>query len=262
MFKINEQVHSRKRNVEMGKDRHWRARLGFILMSTDLAAEQDLYDMAPDGVGVHFTRLRTQDLTTNETLAEHIEGMADAASRIHPAARPNIISYSCTSGSIVNGEENIMAEIKKGAPYAKPTTLVTGVLDALEELNAKKIVLGTPYIDEVNTAEAKFLYEKGINLIDVQGLGLATGMEMGRVLPQYWKEFACEIDTPDADAIFLSCSGIRALEAVEEIEKIVNKPVITSNQAQMWSCLRRVGIQDDIKGFGQIFKQSGKRLFT
>ena len=78
--------------------------------------------------------------------------------------------------------------------------------------------------------------------------------------PAYWKKFALEIDQPDADAIFLSCGGIRALEVVEEIEQATGKPVITSNQAQMWSCLRRAGITDELKGFGKTFSCPGTSL--
>ena len=78
--------------------------------------------------------------------------------------------------------------------------------------------------------------------------------------PAYWKEFALEIDDPEADAIFLSCGGIRALEVVGEIEQTVGKPVITSNQAQFWSCLRRAGIKDQIEGFGEIFRRPGTTL--
>lgn len=257
MFVSGTKVESKKRDVELDAGRHGRARLGFIMMSTDLAGEADFFDMAPEGVGIHITRLKTNDYTTNETLARHIDHMAEAASRIQPDTKPDVISYSCTSGSIVCGEQPVMDEIKKGAPYAQPMTLVTGVLDALHELSARKLVVGTPYLDEVNTAEAEFLLEKGFEILDIQGLNLSTGIEMGSVTPAYWVKFAQEIDRPDADVIFLSCGGIRALEVVEEIEELVGKPVITSNQAQMWSCLRRAGINDELEGFGQIFKRRG-----
>ena len=111
-----------------------------------------------------------------------------------------------------------MAEIKKGAPYAEPMTLVTGVVDALRELNATKIVIGTPYLDEINTLEAEFMVSKGFEVLDIQGLNLETGIEFGCVTPEYWKRFAMEIDSPEADVIFLSCGGIRSLEVVQEIE--------------------------------------------
>ncbi len=260
MFKPGDQVNSVKRKVEFDKGRHHRAKLGFILMSTDLAAEADFFDMVPRDVAVHITRLKTDDYTTNETLSRHIEFMADAAGRIQPDVKPDVISYSCTSGSIVIGEQKILEQIRIGAPYAIPMTLVTGVVDALNELGAKKIVVGTPYLDEINTNEAVFLHEKGFEILDIQGLNIETGIEFGTVTPSYWKQFAQEIDQPEADAIFLSCGGIRAAEVADEIEQLTGKPVITSNQAQVWSCLRRAGIEDKIDGFGEIFRRPGDNL--
>jgi maleate isomerase len=257
MFQPGSIVKSKPRNPELDAGKHHRAKLGFILMSTDLAAESDFFAMAPEGVAVHITRLKTDDYTTTETLSRHIDFMADAASRIQPDTKPSVVSYSCTSGSIVIGEERIFNEIRQGAPWAEPMCLVTGVIDALHELKAKKIVVGTPYLDEINTAEAEFLVSKGLEVLDIQGLNLTTGIEFGCVTPAYWKAFAKEIDQPEAEAIFLSCGGIRSLEVADEIEQATGKPVITSNQAQFWSCLRRAGINDEIKGFGQIFSRKG-----
>ena len=260
MFQSGQTIQSKPRTPEMDAGRHHRAKLGFILMSTDPSAEGDFKDMAPEGVAVYVTRLKTDDHTTNETLSRHIEHMADAASRIQPPAKPDVISYSCTSGSIVIGKDRVMSEIKKGAPWAQPMCLVQGVLDALNELGAKKLVVGTPYLDEINTAEAEFLLEQGFDVLDIQGLNIASGWDMGLVTPAYWAKFAKEIDQPDADAIFLSCGGIRSLEAVDEIEQATGKPVITSNQAQMWSCLRRAGIMDELQGFGRLFSCKGEAL--
>ena len=260
MFQSGQTIQSKPRTPEMDAGRHHRAKLGFILMSTDPSAEGDFKDMAPEGVAVYVTRLKTDDHTTNETLSRHIEHMADAASRIQPEAKPDVISYSCTSGSIVIGKDRVMSEIKKGAPWAQPMCLVQGVLDALNELGAKKLVVGTPYLDEINTAEAEFLLEQGFDVLDIQGLNIASGWDMGLVTPAYWAKFAKEIDQPDADAIFLSCGGIRSLEAVDEIEQATGKPVITYNQAQMWSCLRRAGIMDELQGFGRLFSCKGEAL--
>ena len=253
MFKTGQLIISKVRKPTFDKGRHSRARLGFILMSTDLAAESDFFDISPKDVAIHITRLKTDDYTTNETLSKHIEFMADAASRIQPDTKPDVISYSCTSGSIVIGEEKIKEEIKKGAPYAIPMTLVTGVVDALRELKVKNLVVGTPYLDEINTKEAEFLNNKGFSVLNIQGLNLTKGIEFGTVTPDYWIKFAEEINEESADAIFLSCGGIRSTEVIDQIEQKTGKPVITSNQAQMWSCLRRAGVEDQISGFGKLF---------
>ena len=253
MFTTWQTIMSKLRKPSFDKGRHSRARLGFILMSTDLAAESDFFDISPKDVAIHITRLKTDDYTTNETLSKHIEFMADAASRIQPDTKPDVISYSCTSGSIVIGEDRVKEEIKKGAPYAIPMTLVTGVVDALRELKVKNLVVGTPYLDEINTNEAEFLFNKGFSVLNIQGLNLTKGIEFGTVTPDYWIKFAEEINEESADAIFLSCGGIRSTEVIDQIEQKVGKPVITSNQAQMWSCLRRAGVEDNISGFGKLF---------
>ena len=86
-------------------------------MSTDLAAEADVADMATEGVAVHINRPRTGDHTTNETLACHIEHMADAAARLQPDVKPEGNGYHCTSGSIVIGDGRALEEFPKGTPY-------------------------------------------------------------------------------------------------------------------------------------------------
>ena len=240
-------------DVQFDSGRNNRANLGFILLSTDLACEIDTYRMAPKGVGVSFTRLHTDDYTTNETLAKHIDQMADAASRIQPEIKPDVISYCCTSGSIVIGEDKVCAEIKRGAPYATAMTLVSGVVAALNQLQAKKIVIGTPYLDEINIVEKNFFENKGFDVLDIQGLNLGNGIEFGKITPDYIKDFALSIDQKEAEAIFLSCSGIRSLDIIEEVEATTGKPVITSNQAQMWYALRKAGVNDKLSGFGRIF---------
>ena len=90
-------------------------------------------------------------------------------------------------------------------------------------MNARCIVVSTPYLDEANTAEAEYLVAKGFTVLDIQGLNLSTGTgtEMGQA---------------------------------------AGKPVITSNQAQFWSCLRRAGIADRLSGFGGIFDNPGTGL--
>ena len=99
----------------------------------------------------------------------------------------------------------------------------------------------------------KFFQDQGFEVLDIKGLNLGNNIEFGKITPEYLKQFALSIDQQEADAIFLSCSGIRALDIVEEVETITGKPVITSNQGQMWHALRTAGITDKINGFGRIF---------
>ncbi|MCP4318157.1 MAG: arylmalonate decarboxylase [Hyphomicrobiales bacterium] len=250
-------IQSTRREVRYDKGTNWRAQLGFIVISTDLVMEENIFRLAPEGVGTSIARLNCATECTVESLAAQIDGMAQAASTLQPGAQPDVICYACTSGSIVNGEETVMSEIKRGAPWSQPATLVTGVINAINALQAQKIVVATPYLDEINTMEYKFLVEKGFDVLDIQGLNIEDGHAMGLITPEFLKEFALSIDSPDADAIFVSCGGIRTIDVLQEIEDTAGKPVICSNQAMMWDCLRRAGIEDRIKGYGRLFDLPG-----
>lgn len=257
MRQAGHSIRSAPREVHFDEGTHWRAQLGFIVISTDLVMEENIFRLAPEGVGTSVARLRTATECNVASLGAHIDGMAEAASILQPGARPDVICYACTSGSIVIGEDRVMAEIKRGAPWAEPSTLVTGVVNALRSLEARKIVVATPYLDEINAMEADFLADKGFDVLDIQGLNVEDGEAMGRITRECLKEFALSIDRQDADAIFFSCGGIRTIDVLQEIEDAAGKPVICSNQAMMWDCLRRAGIADRIEGYGRLFELDG-----
>ena len=246
-------VQSTPREVPYDDGTHWRALLGFIIISMDLVMEENIHRLSPVGVGSSVTRLNSPNDCNVETLAAQINGMAEAASILQPQARPSVVCYACTSGSIVIGEDKVRAEIQRGAPWAKPATLVTGVVNALRRLDAQRIVVATPYLGEINVMESVFLREKGFEVLDIQGLNVEDCEAMGRITPSFIRDFALSVDREDAEAIFVSCGGIRTLDVLQEIEDAAGKPVVCSNQAMMWDCLRRANIDDTYEGYGRLF---------
>lgn len=102
---------------------HSRAKIGFVLLATEQTIEENVFRLCPDGVGMHFTR---------------------AASTLLPDGSLDVISYGCTSGSLVIGEDRVFAELNKGAPTAIATSLITGVIRALQAVGAKRIAVATP----------------------------------------------------------------------------------------------------------------------
>ena len=100
-------------------------------------------------------------------------------------------------------------------------------------------------------------WQKGFDVLDIQGLNVEDGEAMGRITRECLRDFALGIDRPDADAIFVSCGGIRTIDVLQEIEDAAGKPVVCSNQAMMWDCLRRAGIEDHFEGYGRLFELDG-----
>ena len=240
---------------EFDRGPHWRAQIGYVCVANADLTEDDLFRMKPPGVGVHFTRVPMPRECTVAGLAAMERGLADAASALMPGRDDlDVICYSCTSGTCVIGEERVIEELQRRNPRPQATTLLTGVVRALEVLEAKRLVIGTAYIDEVTEREAVYFTRKGFEVLRIAGLGLVTDQEMNRVTPSFLARFAREIDEPRADAIFLSCGALRSLEVIDEVERATGKPMIASNQASFWHCLRLAGIEDRQEGFGSLFR--------
>ena len=85
------------------------------------------------------------------------------------------------------------------------------------------------------------------------GLGLGAGGEYTTVTPKQWIEITRQNVRAEAEAYFLSCTNTTMIEAIEELEQHLGKPVVTSNQAILWSCLRKLKVPQPIKGLGYLF---------
>jgi maleate isomerase len=231
---------------------HSRAKIGFVLLATEQTIEDDMMRLCPDGVGMHFTRAINPDSITVDSLRAQEPDLSRAAATLLPDGSLDVICYACTSGSLVIGEDNVFAALRKGAPQAEPTSLISAVMRALTAIGAQRIAVATPYLDEVNLQEANYMTARGFSICNIQGLNLEKDSDMVRVSPAFIHEFAASVDCDDAEAVFISCGALRALSIVDALEQKLGKPLICSNQAMLWDCLRRARITDQIFGYGRL----------
>ncbi len=243
-----------KAGIEFDDGRFARAKLGFVLLSSEQTIESEMMHWAPEGVGIHFTRAVNPDQITAHNLAGMLDSLAPAASVLAPNADLDVLCYACTSGSVVMGEGAVMAELQRGNPTPIPTTLISSVFAALKAIGAQRVVVATPYLKEINDIEERYMAERGFDIVSIDGLDITNDSDMVRVTPQYIRDFAISLNRVDADAIFISCGALRSMEVIAEIEAATGKPVVTSNQAMLWHCLRLAGIDDRIDGLGSLFK--------
>ena len=241
--------------VRFDEGSHPRAKIGYVLLATEQTVQDDVIKLRPAGVGIHFTRAAIPDSITNESLAAQADLLADCAANLLPDGSLDVVCYACTSGSLVIGEQRVFAELNRGAPTAQATSLITGVIRALKTLRAKRIVVATPYLDEVNRREVDYLEQAGFEVISICGLNLEKDSDMVCVARDYITEFTLAQDRPEAEAIFVSCGALRTLDVIAEIEERAGKPVICSNQAMIWDCLRLAGVEDRFDGYGRLLAE-------
>ena len=83
---------------------------------------------------------------------------------------------------------------------------------------------------------------------------LDLDVDFARVDPKHLLEILTKIKIDDADALFISCTALPALEIIDEVEKKINKPVFSSNQALIWDTIRSVGFKNSIMGYGKLLR--------
>lgn len=241
-------------DIRFDTGRHDRAKLGFVLLAMEQTIDGDMFKLAPPGVGVHFSRAPMANRVDVDTLSDMAAGIGDAAALLLPEGDLDVVCYACTSGSVVIGEDRVMAELRRGAPHAHATSLITSVMRALTALGAKRIAVATPYVHPINEIERNYMQKRGFDVVNIQGLGIENDVDMVRVTPDYILEFARSVDRPEAEAIFISCGALRSVDIIAALETEAGKPVIVSNQAMIWDCLRLAGVRDPIPQYGQLFR--------
>ncbi len=230
----------------------WRARIGLIVPSSNTTMEPELYRMAPQGVSVHTSRVPLREVVPSELL--EMERSALRAARELADAEVDLVLYGCTSGSLIGGPEFDRAiEVKIREATGRPAlTTATAVVEALRALGARRVAVATPYVEEVNEAERRYLEAHGFEVVAVRGMGIRRNVEIGRVPPHEVYRLARSVYREGADGLFISCTNLRTIEVVELLERDLGVPVVTSNQASMWASLRRLGIGEKIGGFGRL----------
>jgi maleate isomerase len=214
-----------------------RARIGLIIPSVNTFSEPQFTRLAPEGLGVHVARARVAG-PWKRPLPEMAGEIATAAELLSDCA-PDLIVFHCTDTSMSQGPqgEGKILDIVRDAAGIEPVATSRLVLEALQTLGMRKVVLLTPY--KSNKAIIDYLQASGVSVTRDVALALEP-LKFGDVTPQQWADLATQNDTPEADGIFLSCTNTTQIEAIAEIEKMLGKPVVNSNQAVLWGCVRRL----------------------
>ena len=231
-----------------------RHRLGLIALSTDITIEADFHRLLPDGAMFHTSRVIQTNPTTIENLRTMGPQLAAAAASLVEGHPLNAIAYGCTSATVAMGYDEVASQIGAGRPGLPVTTPITAALKAFELFNVRKVTMLTPYIDSVNQPMRRFLEEAGISVLNIAAFGLESDIDMCRVSPDAIRRAATASCDHEADALFVSCTALRAVEVIESLEADLARPVFSSNQCLFWDALRLSGYAEPISGYGRLLR--------
>lgn len=217
-------------------------RAGLVALATDHTTEPDFHRiLAPRGIGVYATRIPFANPVTPETLAAMAPDIAAAAALILPDEPLEAIVYSCTSASVVIGDEAVRDAIRAGKPGAEAITPISAGFAALQALGARRITLVTPYTPETTRPMADCFAAAGYDLAGITCLGLTDDRAMARIAPDSIVEAARAAVAPGSEALFFACTAVRAAGVIDRIEAATGVPAVSANYATAWAVLRACG---------------------
>lgn len=232
-------------------------RVGVIVPSLNTIIEDDFRRYLPPEVAYHTARLRLRKVdgkVTHESLRDAGEEAPVVAQYLSDAL-VDAIAFNCT-GACAEGGPEANARIERAIAQATglpATTTLSALLQAIEELHIRRLVHVSPFTSSFGNDEADFLRASGCEVAATGCMNYVDARGVAALEPNDFVQFARRMDTTGADAVFLACANARTLEAVEALEDLLDKPVLTSNQVVIWALLKLVGNRAPIAGCGRLF---------
>jgi maleate cis-trans isomerase len=235
------------------------ARIGVLVPFTNTNLEPDMMLMRCPDTTVHFQRMGGYDVDEipgSDQMAGL--GASDISHdlRMISGVRPEVVLYGCTSATLTHGpsfDAQLAEDIKAGSG-AISLTAAGSLVAAIQALGVTQVGFSSPYLGEINVQAMDFLAQNGIETVKCADIGRELGnYGQGELTPDEVFDLACQADHPEAQAIVLSCTDMRSVEAVARIEAALNKPVVTSNQAMMFALMRALELPRHDGVPGQLF---------
>jgi len=234
----------------------WRARLGFLIPPGNPTVEPEMIAMAPQGVSVHFSRMVAHGETGSlsgqeERNRSQIAHIGDTAALL-ALVKPTVIMLAHTATSYTLGraaETELMQRLSDqcGIPVE---TAFASVVAALKSLGVTRVALGTPYAQETTLKGKALLEEHGFAVVSHGRLENVRNIYDETAERAY--RLGRTIDTPAAEAVFLSGLGMPTITTLEMLERDLGKPVISAASAMMWQALRLAGVRACVPGYGRL----------
>lgn len=238
-----------------------RAKIGVLVPFTNTNLEPDLMLMRCPDTTLHFQRMGGYDVDEipgSEQMAGL--GASDISHdlRMIAGVRPDVVLYGCTSATLTHGpsfDAQLAEDIKAGAG-ALSLTAAGSLVAAIQALGVARVGFSSPYLGEINVQAMDFLRQNDIDTVKCADVGRELGnYGQGELTPDEVFDLACRADHHDAQAIVLSCTDMRSVEAVERIEAALDKPVVTSNQAMMFALMQALGLPRHEGVPGRLFER-------
>ncbi len=232
--------------------------IGLIVLQADETIEDDIRQFLPIDLSCLVSRVPSGTEVTTNTLREMEHHLTEAAALFPRSARFAAIGYGCTSGTAEIGAERVTELVQAGATTRAVSNPVTALIGACARLGVTRLGLVSPYVAPVSDRLRQVLRDAGIDTPRFASFEEPLEENVARIDTASVVNAAVALGRDDdCEAVFLSCTNLRTLAAIPEIEAEIGKPVLSSNQVLAWHLCQLAGASPSAVAPGTLFSQDG-----
>lgn len=221
------------------------ATLGLIVLKADETIEVDFRRLLPPDVALHVSRVESDAAVTPESLIKMKDRITGAAALLPDASAFDSVGYACTSGTTIIGIDTVAARINAGCATQATTNPVDALVAACARLHVGRLAILSPYVASVSDALRALLADCGIETPAIGSFNQADEASVARIDQASIINAATALCAPaNVDALFISCTNLRALDAIKPIQQTTGLPVLSSNTVLAWHMLHQAGVSN------------------
>ncbi|WP_405177751.1 arylmalonate decarboxylase [Nocardia sp. NBC_01377] len=241
----------------------YRAKIGYIVPSTNTTAQPEIDDLRRAGVTNHLSRMTIRNTKMVERpgfdqVLDDIRASASPAIESLCTADPDIIAVGVSPEGFWSGAENqdrVVAAFERdaaGRPVVTSADAITAALDGFGGLT--RIAVITPYLKIGDNTVRRFFDDRGYDLVAIEGLGAETPASIAHIDHDRLRAAVRAVDTADVQAVIQVGTNVAMARFAASAEPFLGKPVLSNNAVLYWHALRTIGIKDQFTGHGRLFK--------
>ncbi|MBL42012.1 MAG: hypothetical protein CMM49_05040 [Rhodospirillaceae bacterium] len=243
----------------------FRAKIGVLVPFTNTIVQPEFELLKPRGVTNHTARIPNRKRPTHsdeayaEAMKEGAVGTEDVIDRLLPL-EPNLIILGHSIDSFAGGVEGAkifekkLSEHAASCPVIIPSLAMNEALNKLGICEKSKVSIITPYLPSGGKQAMDFFEDSGFKVVSHINLSCKTALEIAAVTKSQIKNSIEQVNTPEVEAIVQVGTNLPFQYYAPIAEKELSKPVLSINTATYWYSIRSLGINDQMNGFGDLFK--------
>lgn len=231
-------------------------KIGQIVPSSNVTMETEIpaifrarEAILPERFTFHSSRMRMKKVTKEELAAMDAESLKCALELSD--AQVDVMGYACLVAIMSMGKGyHCVSETNLHAKTVEndfPTPIVTSagaLINGLNVLSAKKVGVITPYMRPLTDMVVDYIEHQGIQVVDSIALEIPDNLEVAAQNPKNLLEIYKRLELEDADVLVASaCVQMPSLEAIDELEQRIGKPVTSAAVCTTYEMMKQLGIE-------------------